>query len=83
MGTVIVALIAATPATIAAIASLIQVLRMSKPLSEVNAAVNHRKTGEKRLVEMVEDINLTVSELRDDLTRHQAYHQIIEEEDTL
>ena len=87
MKDVLIALITIVPPTIAAIAALIQVRRLTKPLNEVNAAVNHRKPGERRLVEMVDDIHAEVREIRDDVRRvqddlgqHRAWHQITEGE---
>jgi ABC-type transporter Mla subunit MlaD len=81
-----IATIAAVPPTLAAIAALWQVRRLSRPLDEVNRAVNHRKPGERRLIEMVDAIADDVHDLRDDirevrgeLGQHRAWHQIREE----
>jgi hypothetical protein len=78
--TVLVAIIAAVPPTLAAFAALWQARRLARPLDEVNAAVNHRKPGERRLVELVEDIRDEVQQVRDELAQHRAYHRQIEEE---
>jgi hypothetical protein len=84
---VTIALIAAVPPTLAAIAALYQVRKLSRPLNEVNAAVNHRTPGQRRLVELVDDIHSEVHnvadevrEVKDQLNRHQAWHQTIIEE---
>jgi hypothetical protein len=84
---VIIATIAAIPPTLAAIAALYQVRKLSRPLGEVNAAVNHRAPGQRRLVELVDDIHTEihnvadeVREVRDQLNRHQAWHQTVIEE---
>ncbi len=84
---VTIALIAAIPPTLAAIAALYQVRKLSRPLNEVNAAVNHRTPGQRRLVELVDDIHSEVHnvadevrEVRDQLNRHQAWHQTVLEE---
>ena len=80
MQEVIIATIAAVPPTIAAIAALVQVKKLKNPIDEVNKAVNHRKQGQRRLVEMVDEIYDEVHGIRSDLERHQAWHQLIEEE---
>ena len=79
--TVWVALIAAIPPTLAAIAALWQARRLARPISEVNAAVNHRQSGQRRLVEMVDDIHDEVHRLKDDIgelrteiAQHRAWH---------
>lgn len=84
---VVIAVIAAIPATLAACAAFWQARRLSKPLNEVNAAVNHRTTGQRRLVELVDDIHgemQNVSEevrkVKDQLIQHQAWHQTVIEE---
>lgn len=76
-----IAVIAAIPPTLAAIAALWQARRLARPISEVNNAVNHRAGGQRRLVELVDDIHAEVHQLRDqvkdikdDLNRHQAWH---------
>jgi len=86
--TLLVAIIAAVPPTLAAIAALWQARRLARPLDEVNAAVNHRKPGERRLVEMVDDIRSELRNVRDDvqivrdeLTQHRAWHREVDEGD--
>lgn len=76
-----IALISSIPPTLAALVALYKVHRLSKPLSEVNAAVNHRRPGERRLIELVDDVHARVEnlgsevqEVRDELTRHRAFH---------
>jgi len=85
--TVLVALITAVPATIAALAAFWQARRLSRPLDEVNAAVNNRSPGQRRLVELVDDIHNEVHavgdevrRVKDQLTQHQAWHQSVIEE---
>jgi hypothetical protein len=79
---VVVAIITAIPPTIAAVAAWWQVQRMRKPLEEVNAAVNHRAPGERRMVETVNYIAGEVSRLSVQMTEHDqrlrnhlAFHQ--------
>ena len=80
---VLVALIAAFPSTLAALAALWQVRKLSRPIAEVNAAVNHRVPGQRRLVELVDDIHAEVHDLaekiedvKNDLAQHRAYHTL-------
>lgn len=84
---ILVALIAAFPSTLAALAALWQVRKLSRPIAEVNAAVNHRVPGQRRLVELVDDIHAEVHDLadkvegvRNDLAQHRAYHVLNDEE---
>lgn len=79
--TVIVTLIASIPPTIAAVAALVQVRRLSNPIAEVNAAVNHRRPGERRLVEMVDDIAGELHQIRHELSQHRAWHQLRDEQE--
>jgi hypothetical protein len=81
--TIWVAIIAAVPPTLAAIAALWQAKRLSKPLADVNRAVNHRTEGQRTLIETVDHMAGDVAELRSALERHLAYHQITEEEEGL
>ncbi len=83
----VIAIVAAIPPTIAAAAAWRSTRKMRKPLDEVNAAVNHRTPGERRLVETVNYIATELAQHRSDLARidqrlerHLAYHQEIEEE---
>ena len=85
---VIVAAIAAFPSTLAALAALWQVRKLSRPIAETNAAVNHRVPGQKRLVELVDDIHSEVhdladrvEEVRNDLAQHRAYHTLTDAEE--
>jgi hypothetical protein len=82
-----VAIIAAVPPTIAAIAALWQARRLARPLNDVNRAVNHRQPGQATLIETVDGIASTVGELQravilieDKMQRHLAHHQIEQEE---
>ena len=84
---VLVAFIAAVPATLAALAAFWQARRLSRPINEVNAAVNHRTSGQRRLVELVDDIHAEmqnvseeVRKVKDQLIQHQAWHQTVIEE---
>jgi hypothetical protein len=85
---VVIALIAAVPPTLAAIAALWQVRRIAQPIHDVNRAVNHRTPGQRRLIEVVDDIHAETHALRDDLTdlrreldRHRAWHDNQQEDD--
>ena len=84
---IIIATIAAIPPTLAAVAALYQVRKLSRPINEVNAAVNHRTSGQRRLVELVDDIHAEmqnvseeVRKVKDQLIQHQAWHQTVIEE---
>lgn len=79
--TIWVAIIAAVPPTLAAFAALWQARRLARPIAEVNAAVNHRSNGQRRLVEVVDDIHAElrdvradVAEVRVELAHHRAWH---------
>lgn len=85
----IIAIIGSISTLSAAIAAWVQIKKLKAPVNEINNAVNHRKDGEKRLVEMVENIESEVIDLKLDrradslkidrigheLEKHQAYHQ--------
>jgi hypothetical protein len=80
-------MIAAVPPTLAAFVAAYQVRKLSRPLNEVNAAVNHRTPGQRRLVEMVDEIHGEVHSVAEDLTRvrreleqHRAWHTLEQEE---
>ena len=79
---ILIAIIAAIPPTLAAIAALLQARRLARPLDEVNAAVNHRKPGERRLVEMVEDIKSELGNVRDEIAQHRAWHREVDPEES-
>lgn len=83
----LVALVAATPPTIAATAAWRRSRRLEAPLEQVNTAVNHRAPGQPSLIETVDDIARTMSSLHDaiedvrrDHRSHQAWHQRQEEQ---
>lgn len=78
---VLIAIIAAVPPTVAAIAAAWQVRRLSRPIEQVNEAVNHRQPGQRKLIDMVEDIRGDVASLRDSLERHRAWHALMIEDD--
>jgi hypothetical protein len=87
---VIVALIAAVPPTIAALAALWRTHQLTKPIADVNRAVNHRAPGQRTLVETVDVIAGEVAEMRRDIAavdqrvqRHLAHHQAELERDEL
>lgn len=78
-----VALIAAVPATLAALAAFWQARRLTRPLDDVNRAVNHRSPGQRTLIETVDEIAGTVQELRSSvaflenaLAQHLTHHEI-------
>jgi hypothetical protein len=84
---VLVAVIAAVPPTLAAFVAAYQVRKLSRPLNEVNAAVNHRTPGQRRLVEMVDEIHgevhsvaEEVARVRQELEQHRAWHSIEEDD---
>lgn len=78
--TILVAIIAAIPPTLAAIAALWRVARLTQPLNDVNRAVNHRQVGQRTLVETVDYIAGELQHMRSEMERHQAYHQVRDEE---
>lgn len=88
--TVLIAIIAGIPPTIAALAAVWQTRRLSRPIEDVNRAVNHRQPGQASLIETVDTIasemgslHRSVKELEGTVLRHLAHHQIIEEEQDL
>jgi hypothetical protein len=85
-----VAIIAAVPPTIAACAALWHTRKLSKPIEDVNRAVNHRDPSQKTLIQTVDLIAQDLIELRQGvsnvetrLSRHLAFHQAELEEDEL
>lgn len=87
---VLVAIVAAVPPTIAALTAIWQVHRLSRPINDVNRAVNHRVAGQKTLIETVDYIATEVADLRrvvhahkHSLDRHLAFHQRELEDDAL
>jgi len=86
----IIALIGSGSTFAAAIATWVQAHKMRKPINQINSAVNHRLPGDKKLVEMVENIHTDIEELKLDarkqnkqidtigknLKQHQLYHQV-------
>jgi hypothetical protein len=83
---IIIALIGALPPTIMAAAAWRKASKLAKPLDQVNSAVNHRKGGQKRLIEVIDDvassmatISDAVSRVENDITKHRAWHQAKEE----
>ena len=81
--TVWVAIIAAVPPTIAACAAIWHTKKLSKPIEDVNRAVNHRDPNQKTLIQTVDIIAQEIVDLRHDLNRHLAYHQTELEDDDL
>lgn len=86
---ILVALISATPPTLMAGLAWWKATKLSKPLEQVNQAVNHRIPGQKRLIEVVDEVATSVSDVNEalnkvqaDLRNHQAWHQRQEENDT-
>lgn len=73
--TILISLIAAVPPTLAALAALWQVHKISKPIDDVNRAVNHRSEGQRTLIETVDAIAQHVERIEQRLERHLAYHQ--------
>lgn len=72
---IIIAIIAAAPPTLAALAALYQVHKISKPIDDVNRAVNHRTAGQRSLIDTVDAIARDVERIDSRLERHLAYHQ--------
>jgi hypothetical protein len=89
LGLVAAASIAAIPSTIAALAAWRQASKLRHPVEQINRAVNHRQPGQRRLVEMVDDLTGQMDEIKttnaamnkrlENLGRivrnHQAWHQ--------
>ena len=87
---ILIAVIAAIPPTIAAIAAIWQTRKLSRPIEDVNRAVNHRQPGQRTLIETVECIADELGAIRQDITnvderlqRHLAYHQLEKEREEL
>ena len=85
-----VALIGAIPPTIFAIAAWRRATKLAKPLDQVNEAVNHRSGGQKKLIELIDDvaqtmvvISDTVRRVEDDLSTHRAWHRLQDEEEAI
>ena len=85
---ILIALIGAVPPTIMAFAAWLRAKRLEMPLQQVNNAVNHRAGGQKRLVELVDevagsmrDLSDAVNRVEDDLQNHRAWHQRLDEQD--
>jgi hypothetical protein len=57
------------------LAALYQVHKISKPIDDVNRAVNHRAAGQRSLIETVDAIARDVERIDNRLERHLAYHQ--------
>lgn len=83
---IVIALIGAVPPTLMAAAAWMRAKRLEKPIEQVNNAVNHREGGQKRLVELVDEVAQTMRELsdsvsrvEDDLQNHRAWHQLEDE----
>lgn len=82
-----VALIGAIPPTIFAIAAWRRASKLSKPLEQVNEAVNHRVGGQKKLIEVIDEvaqsmvfISEAVTRVEEDLQTHRAWHRKQDEE---
>jgi hypothetical protein len=85
---ILIALIGAVPPTIMAFAAWLRAKRLEMPLQQVNNAVNHRTGGQRRLVELVDevagsmrDLSDAVSRVEDDMQNHRAWHQKQDEQD--
>jgi hypothetical protein len=76
---IMIALIGAIPPTIMAAAAWKKASRLTKPLNQVNTAVNHRNPNQKTLIETVDIMANQISELVDDMKTHRAWHQENEE----
>lgn len=80
--TILVALITTMPPTIAALSAIYHTRKLRRPLDEVNNAVNNRRPGERKLVELVEDLRDSVAYVSTELDKHRAWHTQIVDEDT-
>jgi len=85
---IIIALIGAIPPTIMGAAAWRKASKLARPLDQVNAAVNHRQGGQKRLIEVIDEISQSlggmsqsVNRVEEDLQQHRAWHQREQEED--
>lgn len=79
---IIVALITTLPPTLAALAAIYHTRKLRRPINEVNSAVNNRKPGERKLIEMVEDLRDSVAYVSTELDKHRAWHMQVVDEDT-
>ena len=87
---VLVAIIAALPPTLAALAALWRTHSLTRPIEDVNRAVNHRAPGQRTLIETVDGIATDLAEMRREISivdhrlqRHLAHHQLEAEEEEL
>jgi len=85
---ILIAFIGAVPPTIMAAAAWRRTSQLIKPIEQVNAAVNHRQGGQKRLIEVIDEISQSldgmsqsVNRVEEDLQQHRAWHQREQEED--
>jgi HAMP domain-containing protein len=85
---ILVALIGAVPPTIMAAAAWKRTNRLLKPIEQVNRAVNHRDGGQKRLIEVIDDMaeslgsmSSSINRVEEDLQTHRAWHQKADEID--
>jgi len=85
---ILIAIIGAVPPTIMAAAAWRRTSQLIKPIEQVNAAVNHRQGGQKRLIEVIDEISQSldgmsqsVNRVEEDLQQHRAWHQREQEED--
>lgn len=76
------ALIGAVPPTIMAAVAWRRARKLERPLDQINNAVNHRVGNQKRLIELIDDmsvsiyaINESVLRVENDMQQHRAYHQ--------
>jgi hypothetical protein len=79
---IIVALIGATPPTIMAAAAYKKAKRLERPITEVNSAVNNRTPGQRKLIEVIDDVsetleslNTSINRIENDIQQHRAWHQ--------
>ena len=86
---IIIALIGAIPPTIMGAAAWRKASKLARPLDQVNAAVNHRQGGQKRLIEVIDElatsmgtVSNAVSRVEEDIQKHRAWHQAREEDES-
>jgi hypothetical protein len=86
---ILIALIGAVPPTLMAAAAWLRAKRLELPIEQVNNAVNHRQGGQKRLVELVDEVaeslrylSDSVGRVEEDLQNHRAWHQKQDEDET-
>ena len=80
---ILIAIITTVPPTVAALFAVYHSIKLKRPVNEINSAVNNRKPGERKLVELVEDLRDSIVQVQTDLDKHRAWHTVVNEADDI